>query len=90
MSNNRIRTVRDYLQSDKEDPSLLFESPVAVTQNGSKVYSIPQKPNGGETWLKVRPSDSRQAAPGALETEPVGILLRQHLEDRVYSPSAPA
>lgn len=87
MSNNGIRTVRDYLQSDKEDPSLLFESLVAVTQDGARRYCIPQKPKSGEAFLKVRPLDSRTSAPGALETEPVGVLLRQHLDDTVYSPS---
>ena len=87
-NNNGINTVGDYIKSDTEDPSLLFESQVAVTQHGARVYSIPQKPKSGEDLLKVHPSDSRQSAPGELEAETVGVLLRQHLEDKVYDPSA--
>ena len=87
-NNNGIKTVGDYIKSDTEDPALLFESQVAVTQHGARVYSIPQKPKSGEDWLKVHPSDSRQLTPGVLEAETVGVLLRQHLEDRVYAPPA--
>ena len=73
-----VRTVRDYLYSDVEI-SPCFESPVKINGGGCMFYVIHQKPKKEDPYLSIRPLQKPDSEP----SEPVEVLLRQHLEDVV-------
>lgn len=73
-----IRIVRDYLYSDVEI-SPCFESSVKINDRGCMFYVIHQKPKKESPYLSIRPLQKPDSEP----SEPVEVLLRQHLEDAV-------
>ena len=80
-----LKQIRDYVQSDNlKGVEPCFESPSPVTNYGTTIYSVVDKPSNGDKYLHVRPLNGvdflKRIAKGNA-TELVHVFLRQHLDD---------